>query len=254
VRNERFAARPTTYKGIQMRSRLEADFARFLDEERAALSRFTSQRPYWQYESCCFASERGQYLPDFLVVNGPRRTFIEVKPESVTGQQLLAALAAMEIMWDSEPDAHLRLVVWTYKAERPPIELDCERTWAEWRLMVKGYDDFPWPEDLSARAAEETIRSFLHTATRRVLQSETVRCAAGSLPACGERTAGLASCGHFKPWPSARPPSSRRSSGSGRRTPTPGTRDARKRYAPRRVTETRWLGGSPCTTRGMHET
>jgi hypothetical protein len=145
-----------------MRSRLEADFARFLDEEHAALSRFTSQRPYWHYEPRCFANERGQYLPDFVVVNGPRRTFIEVKPESVTGKQLLDALAAMEIVWDSQPDAHLRLVVWTYKAELPPIELECERTWAEWRLIVKRYDDFAWPGDLSARAAEETIQSFLH--------------------------------------------------------------------------------------------
>jgi hypothetical protein len=144
-----------------MRSRLEADFARFLDEEHAAFARFTRHRPSWQYEPSCFANERGQYLPDFLVVNGARHTYIEVKPANVTGEQLLAALAAMEIVWDSEPDAHLRLVVWTYKAELPPIELDCARTWAEWRLMVGRYDDYPWPADLSAQTAESTIRSFL---------------------------------------------------------------------------------------------
>lgn len=52
-------ARPTTYKGVKMRSRLEAGYAQWLDRWD-----FT-----WEYEPECFASERWQYLPDFLVRN-----------------------------------------------------------------------------------------------------------------------------------------------------------------------------------------
>ena len=60
--------RPTVYKGIQMRSRLEAGFAAWLD------GRFIK----WHYEPCAFADERGQYLPDFELLEfdvasaGPR--------------------------------------------------------------------------------------------------------------------------------------------------------------------------------------
>lgn len=76
----KIAARPTTYKGIRMRSRLEAGYAAWLDKWG-----FT-----WEYEPQCFATERGQYLPDFLlhnvpIVDGdPRRNtesvYVEVKP------------------------------------------------------------------------------------------------------------------------------------------------------------------------------
>ena len=52
-----FTPRPTIYKGIQMRSRLEAGFAAWLD--RVNLS--------WEYEPHALANEHGQYLPDFLV-------------------------------------------------------------------------------------------------------------------------------------------------------------------------------------------
>lgn len=70
-----FKARPTVYKGIQMRSRLEAGFAMWLDEEGLI----------WEYEPKAFAGERGQYLPDFAVemsVDGaaPRTGYIETKP------------------------------------------------------------------------------------------------------------------------------------------------------------------------------
>lgn len=51
------AARPTTYRGIRMRSRLEAGFAQWLDQLGCT----------WEYEPECFADETGQYLPDFLV-------------------------------------------------------------------------------------------------------------------------------------------------------------------------------------------
>ena len=50
-------ARPTTYKGVRMRSRLEAGFAQWCDEIGLP----------WEYEPECFATEEGQYLPDFLL-------------------------------------------------------------------------------------------------------------------------------------------------------------------------------------------
>lgn len=73
----KFKARPTVYKGIQMRSRLEAGFAAWLDE--CGL--------YWEYEGSAYASEKGQYLPDFLVVGISFLGFrdpihFEVKPDS----------------------------------------------------------------------------------------------------------------------------------------------------------------------------
>lgn len=69
------AARPTTHRGIAMRSRLEAGFAAWLD----------SVRLDWTYEPQCYASELGQYLPDFhlagVPIRGaePRHIFVEVK-------------------------------------------------------------------------------------------------------------------------------------------------------------------------------
>lgn len=75
----RFKARPTVYKGIQMRSRLEAGFAAWLD----------GQCLQWQYEPFAVAGPEGQYLPDFVVSNlvfvtrgAVVPTFIEVKPDS----------------------------------------------------------------------------------------------------------------------------------------------------------------------------
>jgi hypothetical protein len=62
------AARATTYRGIEMRSRLEARFAGVLDDLGVA----------WRYEPRALASRDGQYLPDF--VSGA--TVIEVKPRS----------------------------------------------------------------------------------------------------------------------------------------------------------------------------
>lgn len=74
-----YPARTTVYRGITMRSRTEAEFARWLDA-----SGFM-----WQYEPKAFASPEGQYLPDFrldaLHVFGYRSAcpaFVEVKPDS----------------------------------------------------------------------------------------------------------------------------------------------------------------------------
>ena len=108
-------ARPTTYNGILMRSRLEADYAAYLD--RAGL------KGKWEYEPECFASEAGQWLPDFRVrglIGGPdAETFVELKPAGCLGDDYAGGdidkyLTRMTIAWASKPDAELALVYWRY--------------------------------------------------------------------------------------------------------------------------------------------
>lgn len=72
-------ARPTIYKGIQMRSRLEAGLAAWLDKNHFI----------WEYEPYALATEDGQYLPDFVLTDvfaawlpDPAKVFVEVKPNS----------------------------------------------------------------------------------------------------------------------------------------------------------------------------
>lgn len=92
-------ARPTTYKGIRMRSRLEARVAASLDAEGLP----------WEYEPRAFANEHGQYLPDFLLLPHnarAERIYLEVKP---TIESALAVMERMQIIWDSEPDAVLAI-------------------------------------------------------------------------------------------------------------------------------------------------
>lgn len=94
------AARPTVYRGIHMRSRLEARFAAYLD---------TGARLVWTYEPRAYGGTHGQYLPDFQVDVGTSRYFIEVKP---TRERALAAIdeGRMEVIWESEPRASLVVV------------------------------------------------------------------------------------------------------------------------------------------------
>jgi hypothetical protein len=51
--------RATLYKGTRMRSRLEADYAAYLDDMEQS----------WEYEPICFASGSTQWLPDFGLVH-----------------------------------------------------------------------------------------------------------------------------------------------------------------------------------------
>lgn len=85
-----------------MRSRLEARYAAILDH---------FELP-WVYEPRAYASERGQYLPDFEVLPVPEAglpsLFIEVRP---TLDRALLALTQMPIIWASEPDADLLITV-----------------------------------------------------------------------------------------------------------------------------------------------
>lgn len=111
-----------------MRSRLEAGFAAWLDQMGVP----------WQYEPTAFASDRGQYLPDFVTElqfgDDTRTAYIEIKPRHPDGDQgeiftalgpvmgsprfiseLCPELAAlgrrMSVVWESDPSAFL-LLVW----------------------------------------------------------------------------------------------------------------------------------------------
>jgi len=102
-------ARPTTYRGIPMRSRLEARFAALLDDAGAQ----------WQYEPNAFGGRAGQYLPDFLIhalfdaEPLPFPIYIEVKP---TLEKAYEAMRRMPIIWESDEGARLLVVV-----REPPL-------------------------------------------------------------------------------------------------------------------------------------
>lgn len=88
-------ARPTMYRGIQMRSRLEARIAAGLDDRGCD----------WEYEPAAYGGRGGQYLPDFLVRGtAAGDIFLEVKP---TVETALAVLPKMQIIRESIPDALL---------------------------------------------------------------------------------------------------------------------------------------------------
>lgn len=100
-------ARSTKYKGIQMRSRLEAGYAELLDTSTPKIA--------WTYEAGCFASDEGQYLPDFRLGGDPVPSlYIEVKP-SIADE--FEALKVMHIIRESEPAA--LLAVWKHDNSWP---------------------------------------------------------------------------------------------------------------------------------------
>lgn len=103
-----FTPRPTLYKGIQMRSRLEAGYAQWLD----------SWDVDWTYEPQAFASEAGQYLPDFVLRGVATLSagrvgydegdiYVEVKPPNFADLDGLAR--RMDIIHASQPSAALVL-------------------------------------------------------------------------------------------------------------------------------------------------
>lgn len=107
-------ARPTIYNGIQMRSRLEAGYAAWLDKWKFD----------WAYEPSAFATEHGQYLPDFRLNDVPvadpgaerfipQTVYVEVKPASFWDgydgidptPKVAKVEAQAKIMRACEPDA-----------------------------------------------------------------------------------------------------------------------------------------------------
>jgi hypothetical protein len=118
--------RPTLYKGIQMRSRLEADYAGYLDR----------RGHLWEYEPDCFAGPDGQRLPDFRIRRRrpPKTWLVELKPAGLLKQRrgegtwevvdrIDEILARTSIAWLSEPEAVINLIFWTYGANVPDFKV-----------------------------------------------------------------------------------------------------------------------------------
>lgn len=122
------AARPTTYAGVEMRSRTEAQFAAFLD----------SIGWQWTYEPRAYAGPgRQQYLPDFLVGT---RLAIEIKGTVKDELEIVRILNRMETIRDSIPNVFTAVIVadppwgshhvigfvWTGEALRQLAVVRCE--------------------------------------------------------------------------------------------------------------------------------
>jgi hypothetical protein len=146
----KFKARPTVYKGVKMRSRLEAGFAQWLD------GRIIN----WEYEPCAFGSAGGQYLPDFRL-NGltclwrgePVTVYVEVKPkgwpywaQESSYEDHEGLLARMAIIWESEPGAEL-VIAQPGRAVRLGDEDDTVS-------LVTVLDQDPFTEDPTAMPAD----------------------------------------------------------------------------------------------------
>lgn len=107
-------SRPAVYRGVQMRSQLEADFALHLDHLGVD----------WDYEPERIAG----YLPDFRLVRNEEATYVELKP---TIEQAEAAKERIERVWTKHPEAVLLVV----SAEQ-----------SRWYAAVKGRPWETWVE------------------------------------------------------------------------------------------------------------
>jgi hypothetical protein len=139
-----FQARPTVYKGIEMRSRMEAGFAAWLD-----------QRHFdWKYEPDCFAGPKGQYLPDFGLygvdcqwLEAPATVYVETKPLGWSEREgefddYETLMRRMAIVWQSQPDAVLLLA---QPPERTAGPMPAEVGLLDPDTSPANDPAFPWP-------------------------------------------------------------------------------------------------------------
>ena len=94
-----------------MRSRLEADVARYFDKLKIT----------WEYEPIRFQNETESYLPDFKIMLGEKQVFIEVKP---CEKQLEDCHEKMKTITDSIPNALLAGIVGYWDSKKQKYELD----------------------------------------------------------------------------------------------------------------------------------
>lgn len=133
-----------------MRSRLEAGFAQLLDRNNLN----------WSYESRAFASQAGQYLPDFEVFDGGHPWFFEVKPE---GHGTISVLDRMKIILGTHP--HARLQVFEGSWSNGEYRYELAQQWPPPKppkpyfiYIVPGCDswhDLPWLTDWLADSLAE---------------------------------------------------------------------------------------------------
>lgn len=114
--------KPTAYRGIPMRSKLETQFAAHLDREGFA----------WEYEPKIFGPVGAGYMPDFLIHERGDHMYIEVKP---TLEKADAAKDRMKVIWHEDPNAVLVMVSgdgwWQVTAKG--------RAWETWREFWRGF-------------------------------------------------------------------------------------------------------------------
>lgn len=143
----KYAARPTTYNGIEMRSGLEGRYAAWLDTAGAT----------WEYEPRRYATEWGDYLPDFRLSNvdilgAPRTVYVELKP---TKEHAAAARHQIKVIWASEPDAFL--VIEANGLKGPvvffPPDLHTVPTVLSWARTIDGRLSLVFPLDATWKAA-----------------------------------------------------------------------------------------------------
>lgn len=147
MKHPHIPARPTVYKGIKMRSRLEADYAAALDRDGEP----------WEYEPTCFGGPEGQWLPDFRI--GHSGTYVEVKPAYLMAgdmeelgdayDRVDKILRQMSAAWLSDPDASLMLVFRTYGLDQveSPLSILGSPNPTIWLAYTPSTADLPllWP-------------------------------------------------------------------------------------------------------------
>jgi hypothetical protein len=146
-----------------MRSRLEADYAQFLD----------SKSWPWTYEPQCFAGPDGQWLPDFRCLIDHNVVYVEVKPATSDPQIVETAqayLKRMPVVWLSEPGAYVRLTFWSYGGPA--------------RLELTGRPDGHWRATWASSHAEFTTADEAH---RFLSSAEYVPAPASSTQTLKER-------------------------------------------------------------------
>ena len=128
---------PTEYRGILMRSRLEASFARALD--RAGVS--------WVYEPRCFEGPEGRWLADF---NTDRYGYVELKPfgpigSPGRGRQMMIEqqMARMSVARRTEPGAVLTMIFWEYGLTLAEIPLLLQNRQGVWSIKTLRSCRFP---------------------------------------------------------------------------------------------------------------
>lgn len=130
--------RPTLYRGIRMRSRLEASYAAHLDADAGLYT--------WSYEPDCFAAPAGQWLPDFRIeytTNPIDWEWVELKPAGMLkGKKpheiralIDSIIQRMETAWATSPHITLSLVFWEYDGSKQ-IRIWSNSQKSGWRFPV----------------------------------------------------------------------------------------------------------------------
>jgi hypothetical protein len=155
------AAKPTTYRGVSMKSKLESQVAIELD--RLDIPWAYEPRIYWKP-----SVKRSGYLPDFRL--WPKRRehpwFVEVKPSGIYCERhtdtsdLLTALEKLMVIRHTEPDA--TLVLWLADPRADDMGT----------MLVRVPDSDRWVERSplpTLRAAANVYRSIRRPWWRRLL-------------------------------------------------------------------------------------